>query len=49
VIKCVAAGSDPAAVTAGDLAQGKPVTIASDADVSEVLRAMEGHRIGGCR
>ena len=27
VIKCVAAGGDPATVTAGDLAQGKPFTI----------------------
>jgi CBS domain-containing protein len=45
VIKCIAAGGDPANVTAGDLAQGKPVTVLSDADVSEVLRAMEEHKI----
>lgn len=45
VIKCLAAGGDPATVTAGDLAQGEPVTVLSDADVGEVLRAMEEHRI----
>jgi CBS domain-containing protein len=45
VIKCIAAGRDPANVTAGDLAEGKPVTVLSDADVSEVLRAMEEHQI----
>jgi CBS domain-containing protein len=45
VIKCVAAGGDPATATAGDLAQGRPVTISSGADVGEVLRAMEEHRI----
>ena len=45
MIRCVAAGGDPAAITAGDLAQGKPVTIDSDADVSDVLQAMESHQI----
>ena len=45
VIKCIAAGGDPATMTAGDLAQGKPVTIDAAADVSEVLAVMEGHRI----
>ena len=45
VIKCVASGSDPATVTAGDLAQGKPVTVDSGADTAEVLHAMEEHRI----
>ena len=45
VIKCIAAGGDPATMTAGDLAQGKPVTIDAAADVSEVLAVMEDHRI----
>jgi CBS domain-containing protein len=45
VIKCVAAGGDPAAITAGEMAQGKPVTVDSRAEVSEVLQAMESHRI----
>jgi len=45
VIKCVAAGGDPAAITAGELAQGKPVTVESDAHVSDVLRAMKSRQI----
>ena len=45
VIRCVAAGGDPAAVTAGDLALGRPYTVEADADVSEVLDMMEEHRI----
>lgn len=45
VLKCVASGGDPATVTAGELAQGRPVTIDADADVQQVLGAMETHRI----
>ena len=45
VLKCVAAGYDPAIVPAGELAQGKPVTVDSGADVSEVLRVMEDNQI----
>jgi CBS domain-containing protein len=45
VTKCVADGADPAGTTAGELAQGTPVTITSDADVSSVLQAMEDNQI----
>jgi protein-S-isoprenylcysteine O-methyltransferase Ste14/CBS domain-containing protein len=45
VIKCLATGGNPATVSVGELAQGKPVTVAADADVSQVLRAMEDHVI----
>jgi CBS domain-containing protein len=45
VTKCVASGADPATVTAGELAQGAPVTIDSTADVAQVLNVMEEHRI----
>jgi CBS domain-containing protein len=45
VIKCLAAGGDPATITAGELAQGKPVTVDSDTEVSEVLQAMESHQV----
>jgi len=45
VTKCIARGADPANVTAGELAQGMPVTIEVQADVTEVLRAMEQHQI----
>lgn len=45
VIKCVARGFDPSVMTASDLAQGKPFTIDSDADVGEVLHMMTEHQI----
>lgn len=45
VTKCIAAGGDPASVTAGQLSQGAPITVDSAADVSEVLRVMEERKI----
>ncbi|HUZ23524.1 MAG TPA: CBS domain-containing protein [Streptosporangiaceae bacterium] len=45
VIKCIAQGGDPKTVTAGELAQGKPVTVDAQADVAEVLTAMENRRV----
>jgi CBS domain-containing protein len=45
VTKCIAQGADPASTTAGELAQGMPVTIEPQADVAEVLRAMEQHQV----
>ena len=45
VIKAIAQGRDPAQVTAGELAQGKPVTVGADDDVAEVLRTMSSHQV----
>jgi CBS domain-containing protein len=45
VIKVVAQGRNPADVTAGELAQGKPVTIGADDDAAEVLRTMAAHKV----
>ncbi|MEU9983203.1 CBS domain-containing protein [Streptomyces sp. NPDC050856] len=45
VVGCVAEGHDPARVTAGDLAKGTPRWIDANADVEEVLREMQSHRI----
>jgi CBS domain-containing protein len=45
VIKCVAADGDPNKITAGELAQGAPVTVDSGTDVTDVLIAMEEHQI----
>lgn len=45
VVQCVALGRDPARVTAGELAQGTPRWIEADADISDVLREMEDHKI----
>jgi CBS domain-containing protein len=44
VLKCVAAGHDPATVTAGELATGL-VWIPADATVEEALARMEEHQI----
>jgi CBS domain-containing protein len=45
VTQCIARGVDPANVTAGELAHGMPVTIESQADVTQVLRVMEQHQV----
>jgi CBS domain-containing protein len=45
VVKCLAKGKDPRTMTAGQLAQGRPITIDAEADTGQVLRAMEEHRI----
>jgi CBS domain-containing protein len=45
VTKCIAGGVDPAKVTAGELVHGMPVTIEPQADVTEVLFAMQQHQI----
>ncbi|MEU2076336.1 CBS domain-containing protein [Streptomyces sp. NPDC013489] len=45
VVKCLAKGKDPHRMTAGDLAQGKPVTVDAGADSEVVLRAMQDHRV----
>jgi CBS domain-containing protein len=45
VVKCIAEGGDPNAMTAEELAQGKPLCVETDADISDVLKLMEEHRI----
>ena len=45
VVKCVADGGDPTSVTAGSLAQGKPVTIGADDDLDEAIRVMVEHQV----
>ncbi|CAA9264206.1 MAG: CBS domain protein [uncultured Arthrobacter sp.] len=45
VVRCLADGGDPASVTAGDLAQGKPVTIGADDTVEEAIRTMQDHQV----
>ena len=45
VVKALATGRDPGTTTAGELAEGKPVTIGADADVAEVLFTMRGHQL----
>ena len=45
VVKCLAEGRDPSTTTAGDLAQGKPVTIGADDDIEEALETMKRHQV----
>src|SRR3954447_11808636 len=45
VVKVLAQDRDPGQVTAGELAQGKPVTIGADDDAAEILRTMAQHQV----
>jgi CBS domain-containing protein len=45
VLKCIAEGKDPSVVTAEALGQGKPMCVDADADIADVLKLMEQHRI----
>jgi CBS domain-containing protein len=45
VVKVLAQGRDPGSVTAGELAEGKPVTIGADDDAEEILRTMGSHQV----
>ncbi|SHJ92484.1 CBS domain-containing protein [Pseudonocardia thermophila] len=45
VVKVLAAGKDPRATQAGDLAQGEAVTIGADDDAAELLRTMIEHKV----
>ena len=45
VVKCIADGGDPSSVTAGSLAEGKPVTIGADDDIREALEVMQDHQV----
>jgi CBS domain-containing protein len=45
VVRCVAEGGNPSTVTAQQLAHGTTIWIDANADVSEVLRLMEQHKV----
>jgi CBS domain-containing protein len=45
VVKVLAQGKDPSSTTAGELAQGTPVTIGADDSVSDALAKMKEHKI----
>jgi CBS domain-containing protein len=45
VVKVLAQGKDPSEVTAGDLGEGKPVTIGADDSVDEALQTMKEHKV----
>lgn len=45
VVRVVAEGQDPSQVTAGALAQGKPVTVGADDDADTILRTMSEYQV----
>ena len=45
VIKCIAAGLDPTATTAGELAQGSTYHVDAGASMEEMLTVMEEHQV----
>ncbi len=45
VVRCIAEGGDPSTAKAGDLADGKPVTIGADDPVEEALSTMIQHGV----
>jgi CBS domain-containing protein len=45
VIKVIAEGKDPNTCKAGELAQGKPVTIGADDSLQELVRTMSQHHV----
>ena len=44
-VKVVAQGKDPSTTKAGELGEGKPVTIGADDSVDEALRTMAEHQV----
>ena len=45
VVKVLAEDRDPASTTAGELGQGKPVTIGADDSIAEAIKTMQEHRV----
>ena len=45
VVKALAQGKDLSSTTAGELAEGKPVTIGADDSIEEALRTMTEHGV----
>ncbi|GAA1771441.1 CBS domain-containing protein [Kocuria aegyptia] len=45
VVRCLAIGTDPRQVKAGQLAEGKPVTVGADDSVDEAIRTMTDHQV----
>jgi CBS domain-containing protein len=45
VVRALAKGKDPASTRAGELAQGKPVTIGADDSIDEALHTMAEHKV----
>jgi CBS domain-containing protein len=44
-VKVLAQGKDPSGTRAGELGEGKPVTIGADDSIEEALRTMARHQV----
>lgn len=45
VVKVLATAKDPGSVQAGELGEGKPVTIGADDSVAEAIATMKEHKV----
>lgn len=45
VVKVLAQGKDPGSTTAGELGEGKPVTIGADDSIQELIQTMAQHQV----
>ena len=45
VVKVLAQGRDPSSTKAGELGEGKPVTIGADDSIDEAIRTMKDHKV----
>jgi CBS domain-containing protein len=45
VVKVLAKGKDPGSTTAGQLGEGKPVTIGADDSIEDAIETMKEHRV----
>jgi len=45
VVKCIAEGGDPNTVRAGQLGDGKPITIGADDSIEEALQTMKQYKV----
>jgi CBS domain-containing protein len=45
VVKVLAQDKDPSSTTAGELGEGKPVTIGADDSVEEAIQTMKDHKV----
>lgn len=45
VTKCVAQGGDPRTTRAGELGEGKPITIGADDSIEEAITTMQTHQV----
>ena len=45
VVKVLAEGRDPSSTRAGELGEGKPVTIGADDSIEEAIRTMKDHKV----